>query len=232
MAFIIKPLVTEKQSKITEKNASRYGFIVRPEANKLQIKKEVEALYNVTVAEVNTLRYAGKRSSRYTKAGLIKGQKNAFKKAIVTVKDGDTIAIPSDATNGGRALKVLESAGVIKVNPDAGYTPTLSDITENPKNIKFTEVEAANTPSLLPDVAAAVINGGHAVDNGLNPENDSIFLEKVQEGTDNPYVNVIVARSEDKDNENYKKIVKAYQSDDVKKVIEDVYKGAYLPAWK
>ena len=91
MVFIIKPLVTEKQSKITEKNASRYGFVVHPEANKLQIKKEVEALYNVTVVEVNTLRYAGKRSSRYTKAGLIKGQKNAFKKAIVTVKDGDTI---------------------------------------------------------------------------------------------------------------------------------------------
>ena len=91
MAFIIKPLVTEKQTKITEKNPSRYGFIVRPEANKLQIKKEVEALYNVTVVDVNTLRYAGQRSSRYTKAGLIKGQKNAFKKAIVTVKDGDTI---------------------------------------------------------------------------------------------------------------------------------------------
>ena len=91
MAFIINPLVTEKQTKITEKNPSRYGFIVRPEANKLQIKKEVEALYNVTVVDVNTLRYAGKRSSRYTKAGLIKGQKNAFKKAIVTVKDGDTI---------------------------------------------------------------------------------------------------------------------------------------------
>ena len=91
MVFIIKPLVTEKQTKITEKNPSRYGFIVRPEANKLQIKKEVEALYNVTVVDVNTLRYAGKRSSRYTKAGLIKGQKNAFKKAIVTVKDGDTI---------------------------------------------------------------------------------------------------------------------------------------------
>ena len=91
MAFIIKPLVTEKQTKITEKNPSRYGFIVRPEANKLQIKKEVEAWYNVTVVDVNTLRYAGKRSSRYTKAGLIKGQKNAFKKAIVTVKEGDTI---------------------------------------------------------------------------------------------------------------------------------------------
>ena len=91
MAFIIKPLVTEKQTKITEKTPSRYGFIVRPEANKLQIKKEVESLYHVTVVDVNTLRYAGKRLSRYTKAGLIKGQKNAFKKAIVTVKEGDTI---------------------------------------------------------------------------------------------------------------------------------------------
>ena len=91
MAFIIKPLVTEKQTKITEKNPSRYGFIVRPEANKLQIKSEVESLYNVTVLDVNTMRYAGKRSSRYTKAGLVKGEKNAFKKAIVTLKAGDQI---------------------------------------------------------------------------------------------------------------------------------------------
>ncbi|MBO1362505.1 50S ribosomal protein L23 [Prevotella sp. A2931] len=91
MGFIIKPLVTEKMTKITEKKPNRYGFVVRPEANKLQIKKEVEGLYNVTVEDVNTLRYAGKRSSRYTKAGLVKGQRNAFKKAIVTIKDGETI---------------------------------------------------------------------------------------------------------------------------------------------
>ena len=75
MAFIIKPLVTEKMTKITDKWPNRYGFIVRPEANKLQIKKEVESLYNVTVEDVNTMRYAGKRSARYTKAGLIRGQK-------------------------------------------------------------------------------------------------------------------------------------------------------------
>ncbi len=91
MAFIIKPLVTEKQTKITEKRPNRYGFVVRPEANKLQIKKEVEGLYNVTVVDVNTARFAGKRSSRYTKAGLVKGQRNAFKKAFVTLKDGETI---------------------------------------------------------------------------------------------------------------------------------------------
>lgn len=91
MAFIIKPLVTEKMTKTTDKFPNRYGFIVRPEADKLQIKKEVEGLYNVKVVDVNTMRYAGKRSVRYTKAGLIKGQKNAFKKAVVTLKEGDTI---------------------------------------------------------------------------------------------------------------------------------------------
>ena len=113
MAFIIKPLVTEKMTKITDKSSvdktftpkagtnkgqeitkvatPKYGFIVRPDANKLEIKKEVESLYNVTVLDVNTMRYAGKRSSRYTKAGLIRGQKNAWKKAIVTLKEGDTI---------------------------------------------------------------------------------------------------------------------------------------------
>ena len=91
MGFIIQPLVTEKMTKITEKRPNRYGFIVRPEANKLQIKKEVEGLYNVTVEEVNTLRYAGKRSSRYTKTGLVRGRRNAFKKAVVTIKDGETI---------------------------------------------------------------------------------------------------------------------------------------------
>ena len=112
MAFIIKPMVTEKMTKITDKSSvektykvkgeertkkaeAKYGFIVRPEANKLEIKNEVESLYNVTVIDVNTVRYAGKRSSRYTKAGLIKGQKNAFKKAIVTLKEGDiTASVP------------------------------------------------------------------------------------------------------------------------------------------
>ena len=91
MAFIVKPLVTEKMNQITEKKSNRYGFIVRPEADKIEIKKEVEKLYNVTVKDVNTMRYAGKRSSRYTRVGLIRGQKNAYKKAIVTLNEGETI---------------------------------------------------------------------------------------------------------------------------------------------
>ena len=90
MGIIVKPLVTEKMTAITEK-LNRFGFIVRPEANKLEIKKEVEALYNVTVVEVNTMRFDGKNKSRYTRSGIINGRTNAFKKAIVTLKEGDTI---------------------------------------------------------------------------------------------------------------------------------------------
>ncbi len=90
MAYIVKPLVTEKMTGITEKQ-NKFGFIVRPEANKLQIKAEVEALYNVNVVSVNTMIYAGKNKSRYTKAGLLRGRTNSFKKAIVTLKEGETI---------------------------------------------------------------------------------------------------------------------------------------------
>lgn len=90
MAYIIKPLVTEKMTGITEK-LNQFGFIVRPEANKLQIKAEVEALYNVNVVSVNTMKYAGKNKARYTRAGLVRGRSNAFKKAIVTLKEGETI---------------------------------------------------------------------------------------------------------------------------------------------
>ena len=96
MAFIIKPLVTEKMTKITEKRPNVYGFIVKPEANKIEIKQEVEKTFNVTVEDVNTVRYAGKRSQRYTKAGLVRGQKSAFKKAIVTLKKGEEIDIYSN----------------------------------------------------------------------------------------------------------------------------------------
>jgi len=90
MGYIIKPLVTEKMTNITEKQ-NKFGFIVRPEANKIEIKKEVEALYNVNVIDVNTSVYGGKNKSRYTKAGLIKGRTNAFKKAVVTLKEGESI---------------------------------------------------------------------------------------------------------------------------------------------
>ena len=91
MGIIIKPLVTEKMTAVSDKFNNRFGFIVSPDVNKLEIKRAVEAMYNVTVVDVNTMRYSGKSKSRYTRAGLIKGKTNAYKKAIVTLKEGDTI---------------------------------------------------------------------------------------------------------------------------------------------
>lgn len=91
MGIIIKPVITEKMTAITEKQSNRYAFRVSPSANKIEIRKAVEAMYNVKVEIVNTMKYSGKRKSRYTKAGLITGRESAFKKAIVTLREGDTI---------------------------------------------------------------------------------------------------------------------------------------------
>ncbi len=91
MGIIIKPIVTEKQTKISDKMANRYGFRVTPDANKLQIKAAIEEMYGVTVVSVNTMNYSGKTKSRYTKSGVINGKESSFKKAIVTLKEGDAI---------------------------------------------------------------------------------------------------------------------------------------------
>ena len=91
MGIIIKPVITEKTTALTEKKAERYVFRVSPDANKIEIKNAVEALYNVKVESVNTVNYSGKRKARYTKSGLIRGKFAAFKKAVVTLQDGQTI---------------------------------------------------------------------------------------------------------------------------------------------
>jgi len=91
MGIIIKPIVTEKLTAITNKYPNRFGFRVTPGANKIEIKKEVEALYGVSVVDVNTMKYSGKRKSRYTKSGILTGKQAAYKKAIVTLKEGEVI---------------------------------------------------------------------------------------------------------------------------------------------
>ena len=149
---------------------------------------------------------------------------------VSELKEGDKIAIPSDPTNEGRCFKILESAGLLEVDPAAGYVPELKDITANPLKLEFVEVEAANTASLLPDVAAAFVNGAHAIDNGLKIE-DAVYTEQVEPGSDNPYINIIVCRTADLDNEVYKKVLAAYQSDETAQAIRDIYQGTYIPAF-
>ena len=151
---------------------------------------------------------------------------------VSEVKNGDKVAIPNDPSNGGRALKVLQASGLIKLKDNAPNNPEVSDIAENPLSLDIVEVEAGSIYSLLPDVACAVINCNYALDFGLNPGKDFIFQDNPKIYDNNMYVNLIAARAEDKDNEIYKKIVDAYHSPEVEKVYAEEFKGAYLPAWK
>ena len=134
-------------------------------------------------------------------------------KSLDDLKDGDRIAISNDPSNGPRALFLLQSAGVIKVKGEPGESISLDDITENPKNLEFIEMDPAQTARSLDDVVAAAINDNFALDSGLSPKEDAIYLEDPEDPDAKIYVNVIATRAEDKDNEAYKELVEYYQTD-------------------
>lgn len=149
--------------------------------------------------------------------------------SIADLKDGDKIVIPDDVTNGGRSLLLLEANGLITVDDAVGLTPTLKDI-ENTRNFDIIELAATNIPASLEEVPLAAINSGVARDAGFIPSQDAIILEE-SDSSDNPYINVIVVRTEDAENPIYKKIVEIYQTDEVKKIIEEDSKGSSIPVW-
>ena len=151
-------------------------------------------------------------------------------KDISELKDGDTIAIPNDVSNEGRALILLQTAGLIKLDPEAGLVPTTEDVVENRLNLQFQTLESNQTARALQDVTASVINSGMAVDAGFIPSEDAVFLEPVTEDS-KPYYNVIAALSEDVDNEVFQTIVAYYQSEGTAKVIEESSKGSQFPVW-
>ncbi|MBN7805556.1 MetQ/NlpA family ABC transporter substrate-binding protein [Agrobacterium rosae] len=148
-------------------------------------------------------------------------------KSLDELKDGATVGIPNDPTNGGRALLVLASKGVLKVNPDVGLKVTPADITENPKNIQIVELDAAQLPRSLDDTDASVINTNYATAAGLNPKKDSIAIESEK----SPYANVIAVRAQDKDKPWVKTLVESYQSPEVKSFILEKYNGTVIPSW-
>lgn len=150
-------------------------------------------------------------------------------KNVSEIKERDRIAIPNDPSNGSRALYLLKDAGLIKVTGKVGDSITLNDITENPLNLEIVELEASQTARALDDLTASVINNGMATDAGLVPTKDAILLENP--GSDSPFINIIVATNENKDNELFKKIVEVYQQDGTKAKIEEVSKGSQVPAW-
>ena len=144
------------------------------------------------------------------------------------LKDGDKIAIPNDATNEGRALKLLESAGILELDPAAGASPTIADITGYQVQVEFVEVDANLVYSTLPDVTLAVINGNYALDSGLTADE---ALYKESDYTDNSYFGQIAARTEDAENPVYLRIVEAYQSQKTIDIFNNEFAGFFLPAW-
>ena len=143
------------------------------------------------------------------------------------VPDGATFGLPNDPTNGSRALHILEETGYITLKEGTSEIASIYDVEDNPKNLEFIELEAAQIPKQLSEVDVAAINTNFALAAGLNPKEDSIILES----TDSPYTNYIVVRAENADDPTIQKFIKAYQSDEVKKFIEDEFKGSIIPSW-
>ena len=147
--------------------------------------------------------------------------------SIDDLEDGAEVTIPNDATNGARALILLETNGLIKLNEDAGFNATEKDIIENPKNLKFQALEAATLPRTLDEVDIAVINGNYALQADLNVTEDALLVEE----NSSPYGNIITVRNGDEDRKDLNALMDALQSDKIKKYIEDNFDGAVVPGF-
>ncbi len=148
-------------------------------------------------------------------------------KSLGELKNGARVGIPNDPTNGGRALLVLQDQGLIKLKPGAGLKATPLDVVENPKKIRFVELDAAQLPRSLDDLDASAVNTNYAIPAGLHPGKDAIARESAK----SPYVNLIAVRAQDKDKPWVAKLVKAYQSEEIRQFIQAEFKGAVIPGF-
>lgn len=146
---------------------------------------------------------------------------------LSTLPNGAQIAIPNDPTNGGRALLLLESKGLIKLKPEAGLKATPLDIVDNPKKLKIREIDAAQLPRALGDVEVAAINTNYALPAGLDPLKDAIAMEAAK----SPYVNIIAVQEKNKDAPWVKTLLKVYHSPEIKKYVETQFKGSVISSW-
>lgn len=150
-------------------------------------------------------------------------------KQVSQIKDGDTIAIPNDPTNLGRALLLMQKEKLITLKPGKGLLPTAPDIAENPLHLNIMELEGAQLPRVLddPKVTVAIISTTYIQQTGLSPVHDSVFIEDKQ----SPYVNIIVTREDNKDAPNVQAFIKAYESPEVAKAAEKIFNGGAVPGW-
>lgn len=148
-------------------------------------------------------------------------------KDVNELPDGAKIGLPNDPTQGGRALMLFESAGMIKIKEGLDTNATIHDIVENKKDFQFIELDAAQIPRQLNELDAAAINTNFVIDAGLSPAEDSIFIEP----KDSPFVNIIAVRSESKDEEVIQQFIDLYRSEEVKQFIEERFDGSLIPSW-
>lgn len=150
-------------------------------------------------------------------------------KTLAELQPESTIVIPNDPTNGGRSLLLLQKNGILKLRDNVGLLPKVTDITENPKNIKILELEAPQIPRTLDDqnVTIAIINNTFSSQAGLVPSRDALFVED----KDSPYVNLVVSREDNKNDPKVLKFLKAFQSDEVAKAAEKEFKGGAVKGW-
>jgi len=148
-------------------------------------------------------------------------------KDLASLPKGAQIALPNDATNGGRALLLLQQSGLITLDPAAGITATPRDITDNPKRLRFRELEAATLPRILGQVDLALINTNYALEAGLNPAKDALIIE----GSNSPYVNILVVKEGNEQNPELAKLVAALKTKAVSDFIKTKYKGAVAPVY-
>ncbi|MFK0152908.1 MetQ/NlpA family ABC transporter substrate-binding protein [Streptomyces sp. NPDC090493] len=149
-------------------------------------------------------------------------------KSVDALKSGATVAVPNDAVNEARALKLLAANGLITLKDGAGSEATPQDIAKNPKNLRFKEVEAAQTARSLDDVDAAVINGNYAISAGIKPAKDALVLESAK---NSPYGNFLAVKKGNEKDPRVKKLAKLLTSPEVKKFIEDKYQGSVIPSF-
>ncbi|WP_418866524.1 MetQ/NlpA family ABC transporter substrate-binding protein [Sutterella wadsworthensis] len=148
-------------------------------------------------------------------------------KSFAEAPKGATVGIPNDPAMGGRALFLLEKGGVIKLRKGVGYTPSVLDIVENPKDLKFVELEAAQLPHSLNDLTISAVNGNYAYVANLNPTRDGILVEDA----DGPYVCNIVVNTKDLGKPWVKQLVEAYQQPQIAAWIKEKYKGIVIPGF-
>ncbi|MBD7913037.1 MULTISPECIES: MetQ/NlpA family ABC transporter substrate-binding protein [Clostridium] len=222
----IKPILEKEGYKLEIKEFDDYEL-----PNTAVQDGEIDANYFQHIAYLNTTNEKKNYDLTYTAEIHIEPMAlySTKVKNLNELKDGATIGIPNDPSNEARALRLLAKAGLIKVKD--GELITIADVTENTKNIKFKELEAAQLPRTLDELNGAVINGNYALEAKLDATKDALFTEDKNDESIKNYRNILAVKKGNEDSEKIKALTKALTSDEVKKYITDTYKGAVVPVF-